>query len=166
MRLILSPFVPRNQMIPRIYQSSDLCEINQGRDQEVCLPLGPSVGGCFDRWGAAVLTTQMFQILLRHDQKGISTWYFNAPLLSLPAARSINWLGVVGQALWGLLVLQVITPLSGSNVNWAVCPLCWTVFAILPFPRSFNRLSANYLPNNGRVNAILINFDMQVEPCT
>lgn len=49
MRLILSPFVPRNQMIPRIYQSSDLCEINQGRDQEVCLPLGPSVGGCFDR---------------------------------------------------------------------------------------------------------------------
>ena len=49
MRLILSPFVPRNQMIPRIYQSSDLCEINQGRDQEVCFPLGPSVGGCFDR---------------------------------------------------------------------------------------------------------------------
>ena len=39
MRLILSPFVPRNQMISRIDQSSDLCEINQGRDQEVCLPL-------------------------------------------------------------------------------------------------------------------------------
>ena len=40
MRLILSPFGPRNQMIPQVYQSSDLCEIRQRRGQEVCLPIG------------------------------------------------------------------------------------------------------------------------------
>ena len=33
MRLLLYSFGPRNQMIPRIYQSSDLCEIRQRRGQ-------------------------------------------------------------------------------------------------------------------------------------
>ena len=49
MRLILSPFGPRNQMIPRIYQSSDMCGIRQQHGQEVCLTFGASVGEYFDK---------------------------------------------------------------------------------------------------------------------